>query len=204
MKLLVFDRTERLLSLAWKSGERLYRGLGRFDATRGVASWHEAFAWLATQPAIHELQYWGHGRWGRALVDDDVLDAAALQPGHALHAGLEALRERLVPDALIWFRTCETFGAHAGLDFAERLANWTGARVAGHTHVIGFHQSGLHGLAPGVRPDWSADEGLVAGTPEAPERARRSAPWRPRTVTCLAGQVPAAWFSTGYRGAAPA
>ncbi len=205
-RLLVFDRTEPRLSIAWRSGARLYRALGRIDAALGVASWAEALAWLGAQPEpIDELQYWGHGTWGRALVDrTDVLDARALTPGHALHAGLTAVRAGLAPGALIWFRTCETFGAAAGLDFAERLANWTGARVAGHTHVIGVHQSGLHGLAPGVRPDWSADEGLAAGTPEAPERARRSAPWRPHTITCLAGQVPAAWFSTGCRAAAPA
>ena len=114
------------------------------------------------------------------------------------------LREKLAPDALIWFRTCETFGARAGIGFAERLADFTGARVAGHTHVIGFHQSGLHGVAPGTRADWSEDEGLVEGTAESPRRSHGSAPWRAHTITCLAGEVPARWFSREYRAAAPA
>jgi hypothetical protein len=52
----------------------------------------------------------------------------------------------------------------------------------------------LHGLRPGCRADWSPDEGLAAGTIDVPERARRSAPWAPRTITCLTGRIPEAWF----------
>lgn len=206
MKYLVYDRTDGALSFTWARGAQLYRAQRRIDAAIGVTSWAEAFAWLEQQPGpIDELQYWGHGRWGCVLVArTDILHAPALEPGHALHRGLAMVRERLAPDALIWLRTCETFGARAGLDFAPRLADFFGARVAGHTHVIGLHQSGLHGLAPGVAPDWTDDEGLAKGTPEAPVRAKRSAPWRTQTITCFAGQVPAAWFSTGCRAAAPA
>ncbi|MEO8554280.1 MAG: DUF4347 domain-containing protein [Kofleriaceae bacterium] len=205
MKYLVFDKTDGALSFTWARGAQLYRSLGRIDGAIGVASWREAFAWLVAQPGpIDELQYWGHGKWGCVMADDDALDTRALAPAHAKHRELEAVRAQLAPDALIWFRTCETFGATSGLDFAARFADWTGVRVAGHTHIIGFHQSGLHGVAPGVTPDWRADEGLARGSAEAPERARKSAPWRPHTITCLAGQVPAAWFSTGCRAAAPA
>jgi len=204
MRLLVYDRTCHggrggNLSRAWSLGSRLYRGLRRIDAARGVDTWDEALDWLASQQEpIDEIQYWGHGRWGRALVADDVLDASALTgPRRPL---LEAIAERLTPDALVWFRTCETFGAKAGIDFAERLADFLGVRVAGHTYVIGFHQSGLHGLAPGVRADWSPDEGLVEGTPDAPQKARWSKPWAPHTITCLASAVPAAWFSPTMGG----
>jgi hypothetical protein len=196
VRLLVFDRTCPRLSVAWRAGARLYRAQRRIDAARGVGSWEGALDWLASfDEPIAEIQYWGHGRWGRALIDrDDVLDAAALSPGHRLRAQLDAVRERLAPNALIWFRTCETFGADAGRDFAMRLADWSGVRVAGHTHVIGFHQSGLHGLAPGHRPQWSADEGLARGTPDAPAVAKGSRPWRTNTITCLHDHVPDAWF----------
>jgi hypothetical protein len=95
----------------------------------------------------------------------------------------------------VWFRTCETFGAARGIDFARRLADHLGARVAGHTFVIGFHQSGLHGLAPGCAADWSGDEGLSEGKAEDPRRARSSSPWAPRTITCLTGRVPEEWFA---------
>ena len=194
MRALIYDRTcTGGLSRAWSAGSVLYRGLRRIDAVRGVASWDDALAWLGSlAEPIQELQYWGHGKWGSALIDDDVLDASSLV---TRRSALEAVRERLAPDALVWFRTCETFGAEPGIDFAERLADFLGARVAGHTHVIGFHQSGLHGLHPGTRAHWSPDEGLVEGTPRSPTRARGSAPWLPRTVTCLAGSVPERWFA---------
>lgn len=81
-----------------------------------------------------------------------------------------------------------------------RLADWSGARVAGHTRVIGFHQSGLHGLSPGMRPSWSVAEGLARGTPDAPELAEGSRPWAPNTITCLHNSVPDAWIDERYCG----
>jgi len=197
VRLVVYDRTcvrdRGRLSPIWSAGTRLYRGLRRIDAAFGAESWDDALAWLTTHDRIDQIQYWGHGKWGRALVDDDVLDAESIAGRH--RAGLEAVRERLAPDALVWFRTCETFGAHAGHDFAQRLADFLGARVAGHTFIIGFHQSGLHGLAPGMRPDWSVDEGLREGTADDPQQAYWSKPWSPNTVTALTGKVPARWFA---------
>jgi len=200
VRLIVYDRTcvrrGGGLSIPWALGARAYRRLGRSDAIAGVASWDEALAAMLAQPEpISDLQFWGHGKWGCAFVDRDVLDASALAAGHRLHDRVSALRDHLAPDALVWFRTCETFGADRGHDFAQRLADFLGARVAGHTYIIGVHQSGLHGLAPGARPDWSADEGLADGTAGAPVRAKRSRPWAPRTLTCFQSAVPAAWFT---------
>ncbi len=203
LRLAVFDRTcvatgwRPGLTSAWRAGTVLYRRLGRVDASYGATSWADALAWLATfrrDRTIAEIQYWGHGKWGHVLVDRDVLGASALATGHALYAKLEAVRERLAPDALVWLRTCETFGAAAGHDFARRLSDFTGARVAGHTFVIGVLQSGLHGLRPGAKPDWPLDEGLAEGTPDAPKRAHTSMPDRPHTITCFTGAVPPEWF----------
>jgi hypothetical protein len=192
VRLLVFDRTCRL-SRIWSAGSRLYRRLGRIDAAQVVASWDEALAWLATHERVSEIQYWGHGKWGRALVGDESFDAASITGRHAGVLGV--LRESLTDDALVWFRTCETFGAHAGHDFAQRLADTLGARIAGHTYVIAYHQSGLHGIAPGARPNWSVDEGLLEGDARDPQRARWSKPWSPHTITALTGTIPSAWFA---------
>lgn len=206
LRLMVYDRTcvgPRVpagLSTAWSAGSVLYRALDRIDATFGATSWDEALAWVATyEPSrpIAELQYWGHGRWGRVLIDDDVLDATALGAGHPLALRIAAVRERLVPggEALVWLRTCEAFGGTAGHELAMRLADGLGARVAGHTHIIGAIQSGLHGLLPGHTPDWSAQEGIAEGTPDAPKRAYGSGVLRPRTITCFTGAVPSGWFA---------
>lgn len=196
MRVLVHDRTDGALSFAWKAGSALYRGLRRMDAARGVASWAEAFEWLASiDGPIDELQYWGHGKWGQVHVGDEILGARSLLRDHAHRPGLDMLKEKLAPGALVWFRTCETLGALPGIAFAEQLADFLGTRVAGHTYIIGFHQSGLHGLEPGGRADWDPAEGLLEGTPEAPQRAKWSKPWAPHTITCLQGRVPGAWFA---------
>jgi hypothetical protein len=180
MRVVVFDRTCPRLGRVWAAGARLYRALGWIDAACGVASWDEAIAWAA-QREIRELQYWGHGKWGQVRAGDDALHADNL-------ARLSSLR--FARDALVWLRTCETFGARAGHDFAARLAAALGVRVAGHTFIIGARQSGLHALAPGARPDWPLDEGLARGTPEAPVRARWSS-WRaPRTIHALVSRLP--------------
>jgi hypothetical protein len=200
VRVLVFDRTcvrkGGGLTVPWAAGSYLYRGLRRLDRAKGVASWAEALAWLGgVNEPIDELQYWGHGRWGRILIDQEPLFSSSLLAGHEHHDGLRALRDRLAPGALVWFRTCSAFGARRGIAFAESLADFLGARVAGHTHVIGFHQSGLHGLAPGARADWDPSEGIAKGTPEEPEEAKGSRPWATRTITCLHGAVPEPWFA---------
>lgn len=199
MRALIYDRTcvrtGGGLTIPWAAGAGLYRALGRIDRSVGVSSWIEAFAWLAAAPdPISEIQYWGHGKWGSVNVGSERFTTESLRRDHVHRPLLDAVRTRLLPGALVWFRTCETLGAAAGIDFAETLADFLGARVAGHTHIIGFHQSGLHGLAPGQRADWSPDEGIAEGTPAAPIRGAWSRPWAPRTVTCFARRVPDAWF----------
>lgn len=198
---MVYDRTCVSrgvgLSTAWAAGAQLYRGLGRHDASYGATSWADALAWIAAfEPSrsIAELQYWGHGKWGRIYVDGDPFDASALATHERV---LAQIKERFLPDArtLVWLRTCEAFGATAGIDFAQRLADGLGARVAGHTFIIGVLQSGLRALAPGQRPAWSASEGIAAGSADAPERAQDSRLLAPRTVHCLTNSIPERWFA---------
>jgi hypothetical protein len=199
LRLVVFDATQlsrppRALGASWHAGALLYRSMGYVDRTFGARSFAEALDWAvhtANDRPIGELQYWGHGKWGRILVDREGLDRGALAPGHALRPKLEALRERLSPGALLWFRTCETLGARAGQDFAAALGDFTGASVAGHTYVIGYFQSGLHVLSPGAAPSWDPTEGLLDGTPEDPRSAHGSGPSEPNTITCFTPRVPA-------------
>ena len=202
LRLMVFDSTCRGrhglpgLSHAWGAGQHLYRWLRRFDAARGVTSWGEALAWLGSYGAeagseIAEIQFWGHGRWGQARVGDEVLDSAALREGHRHRAALERVRARMARGSagLWWFRTCETFGGREGQAFARQWSGFFDCRVAGHTYVIGWWQSGLHSLLPGQTPSWSMDEGLPTGT-TAPAMALPSRPRAPNTITCLHGKVP--------------
>jgi hypothetical protein len=172
----------------------LYRGMRYVDAAYGARTVADGLEWAiraAKHRPIAELQYWGHGKWGRILVDREPLDRSALGRAHPLRSKLDALRERLSPNALVWFRTCETLGARAGQDFAAALGDFTGASIAGHTYVIGYFQSGLHRLSPGTTPTWSKDEGLAEGSADEPRSALRSGPLEPNTITCFTHSVPA-------------
>ncbi len=202
LRVVVWDDTgagsapwQGLLTRSWRVGSALYRRRrnDRVDAAFGARSFADALAWLCSvQPhrRISEVQFWGHGLFGRVFVGGDALDERTV--GGAHHADLVALRSRLVgPEALVWLRTCSAFGGRRGQAFARTLSAVVGCRVAGHTHVIGPLQSGLHSLAPGGTPHWPVDEGVRGG-----DEARPALPstWRaPHTVTCLAGRVPTGW-----------
>jgi len=198
LRLVIYDATQRArppraLGYSWQYGTHFYRALGRIDAAFGADSFAGAFASIiAHEPdrPIAELQFWGHGKWGRVFIDREPLGRELLHPSHRHHAAFQAVRERLTENALLWFRSCETLGARTGQDFAAALSDATGARVAGHTFVIGFYQSGLHCLRPGFAPHWSDTEGLARGSAFEPELALNSSPNAPNTITCLSGRIP--------------
>lgn len=186
------------LSPVWWAGTWMHRLLRVADATLGARSWAEALGWAAhiaetRGRPIGTIQFWGHGTWGSMLVGKSRLDHEALGVGHPMSPAIDRLRTRLVgPDALFWLRCCSAFGAQRGQAFATQLANRLGCRVAGHTHVIGFWQSGTHSVGVGETASWDAREGLrlegdrVLG-------ALGSSPSAPRTMTCLGLDLPRGW-----------
>lgn len=204
LHLLVYDRTctETYgfgLSTVWGAGSGVYSILRRQNGSFGATSWAEALAWIASYEPdrpIAELQYWGHGKWGCVYVDADGLGTGALAPDHAHAPAIDRIRDRLLPngESLVWLRTCEAFGADAGIDFAYRLAHRMRAKVAGHTYIIGALQSGLRVLEPGKRPRWSATEGLREGSPAEPKRAYTSRLLAPRTIHFMTNSFPRKWF----------
>lgn len=203
LRLMVYDRTCTRhgwfplgLSHAWAIGGPLYKATDHLDHWTGVSSWSEALDWLGTvgdDAPIAEIQFWGHGRWGRVMVDREVLDRSALHPAHPHHPGLARVRDRMHPGGQWWFRTCETLGARPGHDFAQRWTEFMGCAVAGHTYIIGPLQSGLHRLRAGHAPHWSEWEGVAEGTPDHPRRAFWSRAFAPHTITCLQSRVPEGW-----------
>jgi hypothetical protein len=196
LRLMLYDRSCRGrglglgLSHAWAAGGALYRALGRIDAWYGAWSWAEGLDWLLEvggERPVAEIQFWGHGEWGGLWIDEELLTAAALEPGHYLHDRLERLKARLGQDALWWFRSCDVFGTRSGHELARAWTRFFGCRAAGHTYQVMFFQSGLHVLAPGEEPTWSTEEGVVPGLAHAGD----SSVLAPRTITCLHNKVPA-------------
>lgn len=197
LRLMFFDRTCRGkgllpgLTAAWTAGGILYGALRRLDDWRGVSTWLEGLDFLLDRSEGHtiaEIQYWGHGEYGCAWVEEDKLDITCLAPEHPVHARLVALKARLAPDALWWFRTCGTFGTQVGHNFARAWTRFLGCRAAGHTYAINFLQSGLRVLSPEAEPTWSINEGYAPNLPMP--TGKPSSVLAPRTITCLHGAVP--------------
>jgi hypothetical protein len=198
------ERSRFGLSPIWRAGAALHGAARVADASLGAASWGEALAWLVGTASrrgrpIASVQFWGHGGWGRMNMGRTVFDAGAFAAGSALADSIRELRRSLAgPEALVWFRCCSAFGA-SGRAFARAAADALGCRVAGHTHIIGFFQSGTHSLRPGEAPGWGPTEGVAyrsagGGATNATPRpigALKSSPLRPNTITCLQPDLPA-------------
>jgi hypothetical protein len=189
------------LTRFWRIGAGLHWGIGRASATLGARSWIEALAWAADFERIDELQVWGHGGWGYMDLGGERLDVETANG--ALSGSIDRLRLALSPvgaprsnsqrDPLVWLRCCSAFGTRLGHSFARELASRLGARVAGHTHIIGVWQSGTHSVAPGEAPAWDADEGVERDASGAPTGAAVSSAHAPRTIHCLRPGLPQGW-----------
>lgn len=175
-RVVIFDATDRSvvpeLSDSWRAAARAFRAVRRFDEVIEATSWEQALAPLRGR-TVREVQFWGHGRPGAALIGRQPLPLDALVSLHITE--------------LLWLRVCAAFHGSIGKTYAKRLLGAVGCRVAAHTFNIGPLQSGLHTLAPGDWPYWSASEGAdrsgILG----------SALWHPNTITCLHSSVPAGW-----------
>lgn len=196
LRLIVFDgssvtrRNQPWLVGLWTVWARFLNCLGHIDAFKAAADWRSTFEWLnAVEPSrsIAAIQFWGHGKWGRALIGDDTLTLNIFSPGNPDRNMLQRLRSRFLPNSQtqFWFRTCETFGASAGVLFAKYWARFMSCRAVGHTHIIWLFQGGLSTVRSGEEPSWCASEGIAQGTPDRPARSFWSKPWSPRTVSCF-------------------
>ncbi len=185
------------LTRFWRIGAQLHRVLSHADGVTGARSWRDALQWAtdvsrARGKPIRELQAWGHGGWGYMGLHGDRLDREALCTESPLRDSIDAFRDVLSRDALVWLRCCSAFGNGAGQDFARHLAERLRARVAGHTFIIGGLQSGTHSLSPGANPAWTQEEG-VESNGEGAQRALLSTARAPRTISCLRFELPEGW-----------
>lgn len=194
IRVMTYDSTDwagNSLTKSWFAGGKLYKFFRALDVVKPVTSWKEAFSWLNTvDPGkkIDMWQFWGHGSPAKVYVNGGSVGLDLLAQNHEFHADLVALKARLHPQSLVWFRSCETFNGPNGKKFAKDLADFLGCTVAAHTFIIGPFQSGLHSVRPGQEPSWPDGEGC-----DANGRGQVSMPWYTNTVTCLTGNVPKGW-----------
>jgi hypothetical protein len=187
MKLLIYDSTRKKSPLdeGWGVGafwQWLWHGT---DGVLGALTWHEAIEWICNRGAlgkIHEIQFWGHGVPGDALINKDSL-AANLEE-------LKQIKPFIRYDTNFWLRTCASFHGETGKQFAMNLYGTIGCRVLAHTFKIGFPwHSGLHSVKNVLDIDrWSNKEGedekgnLLGSSMQAPN-----------TITMFHEKAPKEW-----------
>lgn len=183
------------LAYSWLAGGKLYRIMRSLDKVKGVSSWEEALDWIIEQGKIEpisQIQFWGHGSWGRVWIGKQALGVKTIRNPGILRDKLSDVKKYLADDALIWFRTCSTFGNTSGKTFAKEFTEWMSCKVAAHTHIVGWWQGGLHSLKPGQEPYWPDDEGvktLSNGKQDSIWSTRKT----PNTIICLNGHLPEGW-----------
>lgn len=205
VRLMIYDDTtiddgwhgwkEDGLAYSWFAGGRLYRWARWLDKVKGVSSWAEAFEWMMAEgkkEPISMIQYWGHGSWGHVWIGKKGFNLRSIKKNNANAQKWQELRQYLTDDAVIWFRTCSTFGGPVGKAFASEFAKLVNCKVAAHTHIIGPLQSGLHTLKPEQEPYWPDDEGIKT-LPDGSKESVWSGFGAPNTVFCLKGSIPEGW-----------
>lgn len=152
MRLVIWNNNDGVrLHSAWEFGARnLFRC--KFDYVLDGYTWDEVCEFLGKFDVGHfsEIQYWGHGSMGRA-----VLGGEALQAKHLKMIGVS-----LKSNGVLWLRCCAVFGGKIGKQFAANAAKVCGRTVAAYTYNIGYFQSGLHAIRPGEQPWWGDNEGV--------------------------------------------
>eukprot|EP01122_Echinamoeba_exundans_P012574 TRINITY_DN528_c0_g2_i1.p1 TRINITY_DN528_c0_g2~~TRINITY_DN528_c0_g2_i1.p1 ORF type:complete len:240 (-),score=48.89 TRINITY_DN528_c0_g2_i1:38-757(-) len=153
--------TSGALGASWWAGSLLMSLLGRFDYQIKAHSWHQVAKELLEISSkcggLKEVQFWGHGSPGEALIGSDAINADVLE-----REEWKALVGCFRSDALWWFRSCSTFNEAAGKSFAEKFSRRYNVRVGGYTQIIGAIQDGLQVLRPGDAAQWA--DGSSAGT----------------------------------------
>ncbi len=185
MKVTIYDNNpgpgfmQWCLKTSWLLGCIFQKLVGAVDSYYGASSWTDAKAWLLAQKApITTIQYWGHGSPGIVWLASHPVPTAEWL----------SLKPILSSESLIWFRVCSSFQGPTGQVFAKRLADGLNCTIAGHTHIIGFFQGGLHTQKPNTMPSWPMMEGLT------PSKWRSDfSPWLKNTIICLQWWIPKGW-----------
>ena len=90
---MLYDRTCRGgrspgLSHAWAAAARCITRSAASMAGMARRAWAEGLDWLldaSRDRPIAEIQFWGHGEWGGAWIEEELLTSTALSAG-PLHA----------------------------------------------------------------------------------------------------------------------
>ena len=84
----------RWLGRAFAIGRHTHALARPWDLVVPARTWSDAIDGVLAgceHAGIADLQYWGHGKWGRVLIGADSLDGDAISPGGPMHDRLSLI-----------------------------------------------------------------------------------------------------------------
>ena len=163
-RIVIIDSTgSGALDVSWQVAAFITTAANRFTDRVEAHSWKDAADALLRMNVEHgdapidEVQFFGHGSPGAALIGADRLTADSLAEPH-----WQAVRHIFGTPGIFWFRTCESLNGDAGRALANAVADHFGEermRVAGHTQFIHAVHPGLVVKVPGQRASWADGSG---------------------------------------------
>ncbi len=193
LDIMIYDSSDwagKNLRFSWVTGGKFYKLFRSVEHHSGFTSWAEALKWiLQVEPnkKINSIQFWGHGSPGRVWINGEALSARSVLATSEHRNLLLKLKQRLVPESTVWFRSCNVFTGQEGHLFAKMISKMLECKIASHTYIVGPWQSGLHTIKPDEEPTWDIDEGIYDN------KKMISMPWSPNTIFCLTGKIPEGW-----------
>ena len=163
-RVFVYDKTQGWLTSSWWFGSLLRSMRPGKDIVLKVSSWDDMIAQLAALPAgsVSRVEFWGHGISGGVKCGTEWAWGPTMQskdPVRRIAEVLAKVRHILAPDAVWWWRACNTFRGEAGRAFAKMCVTALGCRVAAFTRIIWWWQADLRIATPGADPDWDDSGG---------------------------------------------
>mmetsp|Transcript_37328 Transcript_37328/g.76539 ORF Transcript_37328/g.76539 Transcript_37328/m.76539 type:complete len:399 (+) Transcript_37328:106-1302(+) len=165
-----YDEADERLGPIWNASSEFISGGVKCPSLQAVFRAVREYA--KENGKVECLQIWCHGSSGSfSLTDKDGGSQKIDQNTFVRLANAAGLSDYMADDAIIWFRTCQTFQGSAGIAFAEHVGNaFPNITFLGHTYTIHALHSGLRGFCANregcVR--WSANEGGRSSHSHAP------------------------------------
>jgi len=183
-RIILYDTADTsAVSYTWALGTPFYKAIGACLEFYPVKCWAEATQKVSMYTGLDEIQFWGHGSPGCALIGKEHLSA------NDNENFAQAVKQALKLEGALWFRTCASFAGDLGKEFAKSISSNSQRRCAGSTFKIGMFHSGIHSCLPNWDANWLSTEGIDPVT----KKPTSSGLGKPNTILCLQISLPKSW-----------
>ena len=147
----------------WRTPRILEMAHTQANLVMGASNWDDAITKIIDActsikrngKPLGVIQFWGHGMPGVPMMGEHRLSYPAFKDNSSsLYARLCQMRDLISPATYLWFRCSSFFSGEMGRNAVEHFTNFFRCKLVGHTHKIGFIQSGCYVVDIKDKPRW--------------------------------------------------